>query len=128
VPKPWFYKIRRKIQASNELYHALMGTIGTREKFLAHRRELAESVWATMKASDSRECRNCHRADFMDIEKQDRVAQRKHASMVEDGKTCIECHKGIAHKLTSSDASAEKPAAATESGASEPAASDRGNP
>lgn len=107
VPRPWFYKMKRKFQATNELFHAMRGTIDTREKFLAHRKELAQSVWDTMKASDSRECRNCHHAEFMDIAKQDRNAQRKHASMIEDGKTCIDCHKGIAHKLNSSEPKVE---------------------
>ena len=99
VPRPWLYKIKRKIQASNELLHKALGTIDTREKFLAHREELAQHVWDTMKATDSRECRNCHAQIFMDIDKQDRMAQKKHASMAETGKTCIDCHKGIAHQL-----------------------------
>jgi cytochrome c-type protein NapC len=112
VPHPWVYKMRRKIAASNELLHKVMGTIDTREKFLSHRREMAERVWKTMKDTDSRECRNCHHADYMDIAKQDRVAQRKHASMIEEGKTCIDCHKGIAHKLTTSDPAPTAAAAA----------------
>jgi cytochrome c-type protein NapC len=99
VPHPWVYKIMRKIQASNELLHKALGTIDTREKFLAHRQELAQHVWDTMKATDSRECRNCHAQTFMDIEKQDPIAKKKHASMTETGKTCIDCHKGIAHHL-----------------------------
>ncbi|SRR6266581_572411 len=101
VPRPWIYKIMRKIQASNELFHKAMGTIDTREKFLVHRRELAEHVWQTMKSNDSRECRNCHAQTFMDIEKQDKPAQRKHSLdyLRETGKTCIDCHKGIAHNL-----------------------------
>jgi len=48
----------RKIQASNELWHKMLGTIDTPEKFEAKRLELARSVWATMKKTDSRECRN----------------------------------------------------------------------
>ena len=101
VPKEWGPKIVRKIQASNELYHALRGTINTREKFEAHRLELAEKVWATMKASDSRECRNCHAIIFMDLEKQDKSAQKRHnlEDLRKSGKTCIDCHKGIAHEL-----------------------------
>ena len=35
VPKPWIHKIVRKIKASNELYHKVMGTIDTPEKFEA---------------------------------------------------------------------------------------------
>lgn len=60
VPRPWHYKIMRKVQASSEVYHKIMGTIDTREKFLAKRAVMAEREWARMKASDSRECRNCH--------------------------------------------------------------------
>src|SRR6478609_11569072 len=55
VPHQWIYKIRRKIQASNELFHKILGTIDTPEKFEAHRLELAKHVWATMKETDSRE-------------------------------------------------------------------------
>jgi cytochrome c-type protein NapC len=101
VPKPWIYKIVRKIRASNEVYHKIIGTINTREKFEAHRLELAETVWATMKATDSRECRNCHALISMDLSKQDPSAQKKHTieSVRASGKTCIDCHKGIAHEL-----------------------------
>jgi len=102
VPKPFFAKMERKIRASfNELPHKVMGTIDTPEKFKARRLKLAEEVWASMKATDSRECRNCHSLDTMDIAKQDRSAQKKHTlkRMQEKGETCIDCHKGIAHEL-----------------------------
>jgi cytochrome c-type protein NapC len=32
VPHEWFYKIRRKIEASNELLHPILGTVNTPEK------------------------------------------------------------------------------------------------
>jgi nitrate/TMAO reductase-like tetraheme cytochrome c subunit len=60
---------------------------------------LAQHVWATMKSTDSRECRNCHAMASMDVEKQVRPAQRMHKAAIEKGQTCIDCHKGIAHKL-----------------------------
>src|SRR2546425_325878 len=53
VPRPYIYKLARKVRASNELLHKVLGTISTREKFEAHRLQLAESVWKTMKATDS---------------------------------------------------------------------------
>jgi cytochrome c-type protein NapC len=79
----------------------MLGTIDTREKFVAHRLELAKDVWATMKETDSRECRNCHSYVYMDLEKQDKAAQRKHSPeyIAENKKTCIDCHKGIAHEM-----------------------------
>jgi len=101
VPRPWLYKIRRKIQASNELFHSFLGTIDTPEKFEDHRLELATHVWKVMKDSDSRECRNCHSFEVMDRDKQSKRASKKHdpKRIAERGETCIDCHKGIAHHL-----------------------------
>lgn len=99
VPRPWGAKMWRKIKASNELYHKIAGTIDTPEKFEAKRAQLAEHVWASMEASDSRECRNCHSYGAMAFEHQSRRAKEKMETAEEKGKTCIECHKGIAHKL-----------------------------
>lgn len=98
VPRDWGAKVWRKIQATNELYHKVLGTIDTPEKFEAKRKELAEHVWATMKANDSRECRNCHSYDSMDFHKQKARAREKMEKAQERGETCIECHKGVAHK------------------------------
>lgn len=98
VPHPWAYKLIRKIQASGELYHKVMGTVDTPEKFEAKRVELAKRVWTTMKSTDSRECRNCHTFDAMSKEAQKSTAWRQHSNATAKGKTCIDCHKGIAHK------------------------------
>jgi cytochrome c-type protein NapC len=100
VPKEWHHKVVRKMQATfNELPRHLLGTIDTSEKFEARRLELARNVWAAMKANDSRECRNCHGLASMKIEEQVRPARRRHAEAKETGATCIDCHKGIAHRL-----------------------------
>lgn len=100
VPKEWHYKVVRKIQATfNELPKKIIGTIDTPEKFEAQRLALAQHVWASMKASDSRECRNCHSMASMNLELQVRPAQRMHKAALEKGQTCIDCHQGIAHKL-----------------------------
>jgi len=101
VPKDWVHKMQRKIQASGELWGKLTGSIDTKEKFEAKRLELAKHEWARMKASDSRECRNCHSYDGMDAEIQDPSAKTRHAQAAKpgSGKTCIDCHKGITHEL-----------------------------
>jgi cytochrome c-type protein NapC len=100
VPKDWTHKFVRKIQASQELYSKFVsGVIETPDKFEAQRMQLAEHVWKTMKDSDSRECRNCHSWDAMDPAKQHPRARAKMAQAEKDGKTCIDCHKGIAHLL-----------------------------
>jgi len=99
VPKEWIYKVARKIQASNELYHKLLGSVDTPEKFEAKRLELARHVWKVMKESDSRECRNCHDFESMDYTEQGRRAIKQHQKGLTGNKTCIDCHKGIAHSL-----------------------------
>ncbi len=99
VPKEWGPKVIRKIQASAEVYHWLVGSINTQEKFEARRPYLANKVWGMMKETDSRECRNCHEFDSMDLEGQARFAAKIHSDGILEGKTCIDCHKGIAHQL-----------------------------
>jgi len=99
VPKSWIYKIMRKIGATNELWHKAVGSIDTPEKFENKRLELAMHEWIRMKETDSRECRNCHNYDFMDFSEQGRRSSRIHEEGFEAKKTCIDCHKGIAHDL-----------------------------
>lgn len=108
VPKPWFYKIKRKIQASNEVLHKMLGTIDTREKFEAKRLTLAKHEWTRMKETDSRECRNCHSFSSFDLTRQQKRAQIRHDEALEEGKTCIDCHKGVAHKLPQGAFNAER--------------------
>ena len=98
VPRTWVHKVVRKVQATNELYHKAVGSIDTPEKFEAKRWELANRVWEKMRATDSRECRNCHHFDAMELSEQDRSARKKHLLAPQEGKTCIDCHKGIAHE------------------------------
>ncbi len=98
VPRPWFHKMKRKLQASNEVLHKILGTIDTPEKFETHRLQMAKREWKRMKASDSRECRNCHEISTMAPETQKPRARKQHYNAMKTGQTCIDCHKGIAHK------------------------------
>lgn len=100
VPGDWLHMTARKIRATNELAHKLLGTIDTREKFLARQPALAKAVWADMHASNSRECRNCHELDFMNLDAQSDKARAAHAIAQARGHTCIDCHKGIMHALS----------------------------
>ena len=99
VPREWSYKIVRKIRASNELWHKLLGSIDTPEKFDAKRLVLAQNEWARMRSTDSRECRNCHSYESFDFGEQGRRGSKMHQVGLAEGKTCIDCHKGIAHGL-----------------------------
>lgn len=99
VPKDFAHKTLRKIQASKEIWSKLMGWVNTPEKFEARRMVLATNEWNRMKASGSRECRNCHNFDNMSGTIQKPTVYNKHMKAKTDGQTCIECHQGIAHKL-----------------------------
>ncbi len=99
VPKGWYPKVNSKIQATNELYHKVLGTVDTPEKFEANRLAMAKRVWASMEASDSRECRNCHSWHAMDFDKQGDEAKKQMNKGMDQKETCISCHKGIAHKM-----------------------------
>ncbi|MCB1364285.1 MAG: NapC/NirT family cytochrome c [Rhodobacteraceae bacterium] len=113
VPKEWGPKVVRKIQASYELYgHFITGVIDTPEKFDAHRLDMATSVWTAMKKTDSRECRNCHDFEFMDFTLQENRAAQNHQAALDQGKTCIDCHQGIAHRLPEDYLNAYKDVAA----------------
>ena len=100
VPHGWTHKMGRKMQASKEVWGKIFGTIDTREKFLDKRLELAQHEWARFKANDSLECRNCHQFQSMDFTRQTKRASDAHSTALERReKTCIDCHKGIAHRL-----------------------------
>jgi len=99
VPKEWIHKIQRKVRATNELFHKMKGSIDTREKFVSKRLDLAKHVWESMKETDSRECRNCHEFGSMDYMKQGRRGMAQHIKAADEKLTCIDCHKGIAHRL-----------------------------
>lgn len=99
VPKDWTHKLLRKAKASFEIWGKLTGSIDTKEKFEAKRMTLATHEWERMKASDSRECHNCHSFDAMSSDLQKQTPYKKHMKAKAEGKTCIDCHKGIAHHL-----------------------------
>ena len=100
VPHNWTDKIIRKVQASKELVAFAMGTIDTEEKFQARRGYLANREWHRMKENNSQECRNCHEFDFMDFSEQGTRSKKQHSTALASGeKTCVDCHKGIAHRL-----------------------------
>ncbi len=99
VPKDWEHKLLRKVKGTRELWGKVTGSVDTKEKFEARRMEMATMEWARMKASDSRECRNCHSFEAMRGSKEKQLIFEKHMKAKDLGKTCIDCHKGIAHFL-----------------------------
>lgn len=98
VPRDWTAKVVRKVHATKELWHKVIGSIDTPEKFEAKRLQLAQNEWDRLKKNDSLECRNCHSYDGMKTTMQKQRAMRQHENAIKRGETCIDCHKGIAHK------------------------------
>lgn len=98
VPKSGFQLYKAKLLAAKDVWGEITGTIDTREKFKDERLRMAKTVWSTMKANDSAQCRSCHSFDAMDFEHQ-RPKAAKMQQAAKDGGTCIDCHKGIAHEL-----------------------------
>ena len=101
MPHDWTDKIARKMQASKEVWGKIFGTIDTREKFLDHRLELAAARMgavqgqrlAGMPQLPQRRFDGHHQADA-------RAPSVAHQRFLFTGeKTCIDCHKGIAHQL-----------------------------
>lgn len=95
IPKEFMPKTVRKLRSAKELWGHITGVIGTPEKFTERRAEMAKTEQARMKASDSQECRNCH--DVSTLTK--RYVSIFHQESLKQGQTCIDCHKGIAHRL-----------------------------
>ena len=98
VPREPIPMLKVKVAAMHDLWGKLVGSIDTQEKFEKTRYKLATRVWERMKKNDSHECRNCRRVESMDPEKQSDKAKARHAKAKAEGKTCIDCHFGIAHK------------------------------
>ena len=99
VPREFGPKMWRKMRAVGEVYHHFAGTISTPEKYDAHRMRMAQRTWDEMRENDSRACRYCHSENAWDLSLQSEKAQQFHSTALSHGKTCISCHKGLAHEL-----------------------------
>ncbi len=97
-PFDYARKLTAKLLAARDVLGKISGVVDTPEKFEAHRLVMAKRVWQKMKDTDSAECRNCHSFTTMDTTKQKDRSAVKHEGAIEDGKTCIDCHKGLVHK------------------------------
>lgn len=97
IPREFVPKMIRKVEASREVWGHFTGLIDTPEKYAAHRPAMQKRELARIRANDSQECRNCHSLERMDFEAQDRAVRRYHRGMEQRGKTCIDCHTGLAH-------------------------------
>ena len=99
IPHDFTSKWARKMQASNDLLHHVLGTIDTREKFEKNRLRLAEREWKRFAANGSKECRACHDYKTMNFDKMRPTSQVMMRQAAERNQSCLDCHKGIAHHL-----------------------------
>lgn len=98
IPKPFFQKVWVKgTSALSHVSHQVFNPYEDKVEFESKRKELAERVWAKMKATDSRECRHCHDVARMDFDAQSKKAAAMHKRIEKMGRTCIDCHEGLAH-------------------------------
>jgi nitrate/TMAO reductase-like tetraheme cytochrome c subunit len=99
VPPAFLPGLVRHIQAYAEVWGHLQGELDTPAKYEAHRLQLAQKIWAELKANDSAECRSCHTPAAMAFAQQPPEAASAHQSLATSGMTCIDCHRGVAHTL-----------------------------
>lgn len=97
VPHEFVPKMIRKIEAAREVWGTITGVIDTPEKYAAHAPAMKAREIARLRRNDSQECRNCHEVEHMLTAVQSSKAQKYHQAMTTQGKTCIDCHAGIAH-------------------------------
>jgi nitrate/TMAO reductase-like tetraheme cytochrome c subunit len=76
----------------------MRGVIDTKEKFEKERARMAAIVWAEFKETGSANCRTCHAFSKETLAKQKDFVQPMHEQVLAGAATCIDCHKGIAHK------------------------------
>ena len=99
VPHDWSRKIARKIEASHDMWGWMLQTVNTPEKFEDKRLEMASREWKRFDRDNSLACKNCHNYDSMKWEDMSKLAQKQMKRAAELDQSCIDCHKGIAHKL-----------------------------
>lgn len=99
IPQEGWHYVKAKFIALKDLWYEMQGKLDSKEKYEAHRAEMAQRVWAEMQATDSETCRSCHSFDAMELSVQTKLAKETHLFAKENGQTCIDCHKGIVHFL-----------------------------
>jgi len=94
-PQLLWYKAKA---GAKDIIGEMRGVISTEEKFNKERARMAEHVWAEYKENNSANCRTCHVFNAEVVKKQKDFVQPMHQQVLAGSATCIDCHKGIAHK------------------------------
>ena len=96
LPPDFGGRMLRKLHASREVWGHITGVIDTDKKYLEHRQEMKTREIGRFREWDSSPCKTCHDPERMDYQAQSAVARDHHLNK-RDGKTCIDCHQGLAH-------------------------------
>jgi cytochrome c-type protein NapC len=88
-----------KFFASFELWNHFIDREYITERFEARRLELAKKVWAKFEATNARECKSCHQFANMIVEEQNPSARAMHTEAMKTDENCLDCHKGLTHKI-----------------------------
>jgi len=100
IPEPIGPRLFAKIDALRHVYGHLRGTLATDQMYEDARLRMAERVWEHYQETDSRECRACHKQDSFSFDMFDsHSSAQTMSSGLEEGKTCIDCHKGLVHPM-----------------------------
>ena len=94
-PRGFTARIARKIEAAREVYHTLLGTIDSPEKYAQRQPLMAQRVRTRLLNSDSAVCRSCHQN--MNLSQQSAIARSVHSKTMNTGSTCIQCHQDVGH-------------------------------
>lgn len=95
MPREFFPKIGRKIEASRELWGNITGIISTPEKYDERRPHMVEVEHARMASNNFQVCRNCHN---FESQKSDLNVAKAHLMLIENKTACIDCHQSPGHK------------------------------
>ncbi len=120
----WPATFTTKFMATFELWNHFVDREYIVEKFEARRPALAKKVWARFAATNARECKACHQFANMVLEEQNPSARAMHTEAMKTDANCLDCHKGLTHKIITDSAQAA-PANTVVAAAQAPAALDR---
>jgi len=99
IPHGYPEKLWYKAQAgTRDAINEARGVIATEAKFKEQRLRMAKAVWTEFRANDSANCRTCHVFTPEVLAKQKGGPRKDHEGRLAEKKTCIDCHKGVAHE------------------------------
>ena len=95
-PELLWYKAKAGVK---DVIGEMRGVISTEEKFNKERARMAEYGLGRVQGATIRaNCRTCHVFTADVVKKQKDFVQPMHQQVLAGAATCIDCHKGIAHK------------------------------